>query len=613
VDKLTPFIDWVKKNKFWLGSFLLVITMVGIWFSSVGKVETDKKNNATEIKSKISAVSGVMGVSAEEGAPAHPNTDTKQGMQNLIGTVLDDLIKTWKIRHAKQQSILKWPTEVINNDDFVRAFSKYDPPEKFPEKYTGGNQMENYLTLYRANIPKQMIVLADIIKTKWIFDPKYKEERIKLGNDDLFDSGVGGGFAGGFNNRFDDDSEDEPMAGVNLGRNDPNAKRSTLLPEELNRFAVVWDDSNQALWNRKLTRFKGLDDHVNSSQDPTPLQVYMLQQDLWLLEAMFRIIREVNGDVTANDLAVIKRIDHVAFGRDARQQLGQLTPIDPMLGALNPPTGGLLDDQGMMLDDTTSETGEIDDGTMTIDPDAFNILGSLSPYHGRYVDVFFEPISAQLVRSVLTAKKLPSKYLELIVAKRVPVRIAFRMDERKIPDFITAAANSPFAFEISQIRLNRHLPGEGIEFNGGGNGKSNAAFLANAALAMGSGVAGYDDDDDSGMLARPGLSDFGTETYDPFGKNMFSRTDQEKLILIPSPVETRTNYDVDVEFYGIIKIYNPVRDKFLRTAAGQQPDEQPTETPAPKIDPSKIDPNQAAERPPATDNRASDSQVLQKS
>ena len=40
-----------------------------------------------------------------------------------------------------------------------------------------------------------------------------------------------------------------------------------------------------------------------------------------------------------------------------------------------------------------------------------------------------------------------------------------------------------------------------------------------------------------------------------------------------SPVEIRTNYDVDVEFYGIVKIYNPVREKFLRRAAGENVDE----------------------------------------
>jgi hypothetical protein len=38
-----------------------------------------------------------------------------------------------------------------------------------------------------------------------------------------------------------------------------------------------------------------------------------------------------------------------------------------------------------------------------------------------------------------------------------------------------------------------------------------------------------------------------------------------------SPIETRTSYDVNVEFFGIVKIYNPVRENLLRTAAGLEP------------------------------------------
>ena len=38
------------------------------------------------------------------------------------------------------------------------------------------------------------------------------------------------------------------------------------------------------------------------------------------------------------------------------------------------------------------------------------------------------------------------------------------------------------------------------------------------------------------------------------------------------PVETRTNYDVNVEFFGIVKIYNPVREDELKRAAGLEED-----------------------------------------
>ena len=48
------------------------------------------------------------------------------------------------------------------------------------------------------------------------------------------------------------------------------------------------------------------------------------------------------------------------------------------------------------------------------------------------------------------------------------------MDERRIADFMAACANSPFAFEIQQVRWNKHQPGgetialSGNSFQGGG-------------------------------------------------------------------------------------------------------------------------------------------------
>jgi len=103
--------------------------------------------------------------------------------------------------------------------------------------------------------------------------------------------------------------------------------------ENLNKYAVIWKDINQTMWASKLTEFQGRDDHTKESLNPTPLQCYMLQQDLWLLEAMFKIIREVNGDSNANDLSVIKEIHHIALGREAQggAATAQLSEWDPRL------------------------------------------------------------------------------------------------------------------------------------------------------------------------------------------------------------------------------------------------------------------------------------------
>ena len=283
---------------------------------------------------------------------------------------------------------------------------------------------------------------------------------------------------------------------------------------------------------------------------------------------MFHIIKEVNGSVDANDLAIIKRIDHVAFGREARIQLGELQLHDPRLAGIT------LDAAAAASTTTNYDSGMMNDrggdDAAGVDADGFDKLGSYSPYHGRYVDVNFVPLHADVVRQVLDGKELPGDNLELVVAKRVPVRIALRMNERNIPEFMTACANSPFAFEINQVRMNRHEPGEGIEFNGGGYGEDNSA-------GGGSPEGG----------SREGMSD-GMAGID-FGAREGEGGDVSNLSEMPTNVEVRTNYDVDVEFYGIVKIYNPVtpdRIKLLRKSAGLS---------------EEVDPNDAAKKSTATD------------
>ena len=148
----------------------------------------------------------------------------------------------------------------------------------------------------------------------------------------------------------------------------------------------------------------------------------------------------------------------------------------------------------------------------------------------------------------------------LAVARRVPVRIAFRMDERKIPDFLAACANSPFAFEVWQTRINRHKPGEGIAFKGGSaatradesqdrKGGDLAAGMAGGGGGAGAALEGGEGGDEQGGSSAGGGA--------------------------LEPVEIRKNYDVNVEFYGVVKIYNPVNQKLLKGEQDAAPSTQP--------------------------------------
>ena len=557
MDQLAPVIAWTKKNIFWLVCGTLSVAMIFVWFLTTGDINEQRSKQEAALKSSVSTAKGIKSVMAsalptngpveteEEGIPAHPNETSLQGMREELSATIDSIVAAWKIRKQAQDSILVWP-KCIPSNRFIEAFSKYNPPETMPDEENSAarTNMEQMLTLYKAKIPEQMSYLCgdDVLRAYWKFDPKFADDSIPVEDEDD-GSTPGGGFGGGSGAGF----------GAGAGSGAPTLTSSAV---DLNQFAVRWSDKNQDLWHSKLTTFNGYDG--NLFDYPTPLQCYMLQQDLWLLEAMFRIIREVNGDSAANDLSIIKNIDHVAFGREVGGKLGELTPPDQRLAdkttaGMNggmPKQGG----PGGFGSDPLGEEEEYDEEGNFEPNGGFNFGRTLDdggegdsggsnsnvPYDNRYVDVNFEPLSAAVVKGVISGDELPVDNLELIVARRVPVRIALKMDERKIADFMAACANSPFAFEIQQVRWNRHTPGgDEITLNGDG------------------GSAGASTEKRSGMGNNLGMDGFNANAVDVV------------------PVETRTNYDVHVEFFGIVKIYNPVREEDLKRAAGLEEDADP--------------------------------------
>ena len=506
MDKLAPAIQWIKKNGFWLASGFLTLLMIGIWFMTTGTIDDQTSKGESAIKSSVSSADAIMKKSAEEGVKAHPNQSTEDGMKREMEATINAIVAAWEKREADQKAILVWP-KVIPNERFAQVFERFNPPETFNEELQKESGLDPLLELYRLRIPDHMNYLCgdDLLRTRWKYDPKYALEAAEAEDDR--DSGIGfGGGPGG-------------MSGGPKLDYDPND------------YAVLWSDLNQDLWYNKMTQFQGRDDQNLATNTPTPLQCYMLQQDLWLLEAMFKILRKINGNAAANDLAKIKTIDHVAFGRLAGKDLGKLTPPDMRLAKNGDAESGGQSILGMDSYEEEDYGGDEDEnysgGSFGIN-DAF--VGRV-PYDERYVDVNFQPLAAEVVKGVVTGTELPTENLELLVAKRVPVRIALRMDERSIPDFMAECANSEFAFEIQQVRWNRHKPGGGD-------------IVDNAPASGPGGLGGR-----GGGLA--------------FGSGSSSAT-----TLHSSPIETRTSYDVNVEFFGIVKIYNPVRENLLRAAAG---------------------------------------------
>ena len=498
--------------------------MIGIWYLQTTGLNEATSKNESKIKGEFQRAQNIQRQKPadlpDEGGLLHPNRITKEGMQSELEETVDSIIAAWKLRVDAQKKLLVFP-EVIDNEQFGEIFAKYNPPETFPVKYADIGTIGGLLSLYRDKIPQHMINICgkDGVRTNWLDDPAN------------YDQTEEGSRRRG-RSEYGDGMEDEPVFEVTS--------------EDAARFAVLWSDVNQELWRDKLTKFQGRDDHDKESLDPTPLQAYMLQQDLWVLEAMFNVIRSLNGDSNSTDTSAIKQIDHIAIGREGTPRLGELHAVDARFApkvettdetiASSDPYGYGDDGPGGQSDyelDFSEEEPIVDiDGYGTGGPGAEEEESTkgMPPFHNMYVDTKFEPISSEEVLKVVEGKELSENNLELLIAKRLPVRIGLKMDERKIPDFMAACVNSPFSFEIQQVRINRHKAG--------------------------------------GELIELGTGETSIDLYngDASATSVFDDVSQ---------VETRVNYDVNVEFFGIIKIYNPVRADLIRKAAGLQP-ENPT-------------------------------------
>lgn len=496
MDKLAPAIDWLKEYGFWLANGLLLLLMIGIWYLQIGRLTEEKDKSTKKIDSQFRTVQAVMQKTPED-APddvrLHPNQATQEGMQAELEETVKSIVAAWHLQVKRQKQLLVFPA-VIENEKFDEVFAQYNPPETFPVKYADIKTIDALLSLYRVKIQDHMINICgkNGVRTNWCWDEENYDQ----------DTGVGAS----------DVSQSSPVTEADAAR-----------------FAVLWSVINQKLWNDKLTKFRDRDDHNKESNDPTPLQCYMLQQDLWVLEAMFNVIAELNGDSTATDTSAIKQIDHIGIGREGYQQSIELQHVDARFG---PQADGGGDQNGgeNSFDGGTGSAANYglpfseEELEETVTDDATETETNQPPFHNMYVDTKFEPISAEQVLAVVKGEGLSETNLELLIAKRLPVRIGLKMDERKIPDFMAACINSPFSFEIQQVRINRHTPGgESIGLGGGG----------------------------STRRSRVSRTDNRGKDFD----------DVERI-------ETRVNYDVNVEFSGIIKIYNPVRADLIRKAVG---------------------------------------------
>lgn len=507
MDQVKKMLEGVKAYSFWIICFAVTAVVLAAGFMNARSFNAEREKLESEINSDLTKVENVMKTRAEVSGEvkAHPNTTTINGMKEQIRIASEEAAKAWELRYNSQAPYCTWPEDLLGPST-NKSFATQPIPERFlptgklvdettavaatpnaddsdVEEISTINSQE--LDKFGQVIHKRMPQIASIIGAQWLFDSTDTEKSPET----LDTEGIGAAL----------------LEGRGAAANPRDAQGV-----KVEKQVVEWRRLDQDRWNNMVTNFKAIS-RLPSNRPTLPMALY-IQQDLWLLESLFHVIKDVNGDADAKDNADIKKIDHIFFGRDALGMSGEIEEPNPRLLKLAVDQGKKRD-----LPPAARVAAAPKAAPLNIQATSRDLL------NGRYVNGKFEPLGSSVVRAAIGVNKL-SNNAELIVAKRVPFRVAFEMDERRIPEFLAACANSPFRFEVRQIRINRHVPGQTFD---------------EAGKAVG-GDAGPQDETGAASGGRRPVAN--REARD---------------------IATRTNFTVKVEFYGIVKIYNPVNKRLL--------------------------------------------------
>jgi hypothetical protein len=468
MEKLKLQLAPVAKHWFWIATVLVMLGSVGVWWMASGKLIAEYDTASSKIKTDDGRVKTVSAKLNE-----HPNPKTHAEMQKLIDGSKQSVLDAWTTVYESQQGILVWPEEQLK-EDFVREFRDLTPIElKFPT-YPVPEEQEKETSLlnrYRYYIGEVLPEIAELAGSKWTAS---------------FDKAAGAGAAMGSMGSYGEPSAMYPSTG------DPALAEDGPL--------VRWDASSQEALMNDLFPWRG------SGSPPKTLDVLYSQENLWILRQLMQIISTVNGDVAQRFQAKIHNINQVAIGASVKTTAGLISkPAAPAA------MGGMDSSMAaeMTMDSSTMSGTEMGGAAVDVDPG-----------DNRYVDTTGKPILASQLRSALSSNSPTDAFMA--VAKRIPVMLSLKMDQRSIPDLLAACGSAPLMVEVKQVRI-----------------------LSSSGASMAPG-AGMD------AMSSPGSGSYGGSAMQPSpmggpGMDMAGGTTTNEQFPM----------DLNVEIYGIIYIYNP--------------------------------------------------------
>jgi hypothetical protein len=532
MDQVKTILRALSKHIFWIGCGVIMVVSMSSWYAARSGLKTEFTENLGKIKTSFSSADTL------KKKPAPPNEHSNVEMDRLLDDALRKVVLAWQKQYSHQEMILRWPPELTN--DFITRVRPLKPIELKVDFPTPPHQelKVDFRQLYANYVERLLPKLAVLINSRWMPGRSVT---------DMEQMVTGPGTVPGT----------VPGAGQAAGPKPPS---------------VIWEGQDQA-------RLFGVhfDWSKQPDQAPTTLQVLYAQEDLWVLTALMYIIRNTNGDIESRHEAVVKTIESVMIGRSAVGRAGQVVMLAgqmPMAGGegmgmeggmgegpgASESSGGMMG--GGMMGSGMMGGGMMGDGMMGDGMTGTMSAVAADPANFRYVDNEYKPLPAQRVREAMQTGSPEDAFL--VVAKRMPIRLRLVVDQRKIHRLLAQFGNSALPVEIRQVRVNPPAGsggGYGGGFGGsGGYGGEGMGYGGGMGQMMGMGSYGGGMDAESGYGTTPsygadqygmgGTGGFGQEGYGYGSTGAANVTGRREI-------SSTTKYDVPVEVYGIIYIYNP--------------------------------------------------------
>ncbi|NQU22326.1 MAG: hypothetical protein HQ567_13685 [Candidatus Nealsonbacteria bacterium] len=376
----------LKKYHFWAALGVAIVLVLGIYFvvSGPSLAEQTDRDKAT-LKSIFDSQAAIASVEN------HPNGDVTEDADKETEKLKGNVLEAWESLYGDQRANNQLP-EILKNVDnggFNEAFEKLMTGEattlarRYLETYQG------FIITYVNGGFDKLNLRRDVV------DPNATGTEGAGGGAPAAPGGLGGAVIGG-----------------------GPAAASDKKKEGVKRVGLVdWEVADR---QKIITRFQW-------TSVPTTGKVLLAQEDLWVYEALMRIILNTNQETPTGSTAVT--YENVPVRRIHTLQIAE--QVSGMVA-----TGGDADaDEG---DDASDDTGAEQDGSQP--------RGPVIDYpEGRYVDDSNEPLG-------------PDDSHPFAEYKIMPIRMQLDIDQRMIPKLLAECDGSKMPVEVKRIRLN---PGAG--------------------------------------------------------------------------------------------------------------------------------------------------------